>query len=512
MNVDIENILKTKHQSLPWLTEGIVYLSVAGSHAYGLASETSDIDIKGIAIPPERYFLGFLHRFDQAESKNPDMTIYGIHKFFQLAADCNPNIIEILWTDESDIIEMSNIGSRIRWFRDSFLSQKAKYTFSGYAHAQLKKMRSVFEGIVGDKPTKTHEFFLRKIHLHPVHEFVNPLDIVRSISLGTIDAIERSRVLASLGVEQDRQPSKSTKSVLTLVEVPELLGGDSEVPSELGSSSLNETKMNAGELSVSPPGTDRRTAAMVRFVPLEEIGSDDSSSSAYAPAMSDKVPTLGVSGDLLDNQFVEPVPNFTSTTSSSSAVSTAPAVLLESIEEGKIFLPAVTPDQNFIAAMPIRMNAPIGDSQNCESADPLAGDIRRAYDSASTHNEILPKTFAERKHIPVPIRRLNDRERKLFKHAMHLVRLMRMCREILADGKVIVKRPDREELLAIRNGAWSYDELIEWADKQNADMNELLKISPLPRSADRVYLDSLCRQMVKESLGIEYRFPLTTPL
>jgi predicted nucleotidyltransferase len=53
------------------------------------------------------------------------------------------------------------------------------------------------------------------------------------------------------------------------------------------------------------------------------------------------------------------------------------------------------------------------------------------------------------------------------KHGMHLVRLVRMCKEILTEGKVIVHRPDAEELLAIRNGQWSYEKLLDYA--QNMD-------------------------------------------
>ena len=87
------------------------------------------------------------------------------------------------------------------------------------------------------------------------------------------------------------------------------------------------------------------------------------------------------------------------------------------------------------------------------------------------------------------------------KHAMHLVRLMRMCREILLEGKVIVKRPDREELLAIRNGAWSYDQLIEWAEKQDIELNETVIQSQLPKSPDRGYLDVLCQTIVEKSIG-----------
>lgn len=53
------------------------------------------------------------------------------------------------------------------------------------------------------------------------------------------------------------------------------------------------------------------------------------------------------------------------------------------------------------------------------------------------------------------------------KHAMHLVRLLRMGREILTTGEVLVKRPDAQELLDIRNGAWSYEEILKWAEAED---------------------------------------------
>jgi hypothetical protein len=87
------------------------------------------------------------------------------------------------------------------------------------------------------------------------------------------------------------------------------------------------------------------------------------------------------------------------------------------------------------------------------------------------------------------------------KHAYHLVRLIRMCREILTTGKVIVKRPDREELLAIRNGAWTYDRLIEFADTEDAQLNELYNSCKiLPHSPDREKIDKLCINLIEQSL------------
>jgi len=65
------------------------------------------------------------------------------------------------------------------------------------------------------------------------------------------------------------------------------------------------------------------------------------------------------------------------------------------------------------------------------------------------------------------------------KHAAHLVRLMRMAEEILTCGEVIVERPDADELLEIRNGNWTYDELLEWASDSDARLDELYKKSDL---------------------------------
>lgn len=71
------------------------------------------------------------------------------------------------------------------------------------------------------------------------------------------------------------------------------------------------------------------------------------------------------------------------------------------------------------------------------------------------------------------------------KHAMHIVRLMRMGEEILRDGVVNVYRPDAKELLDIRDGKWTYEELLEWAEgMDDLVRNKLYKTSHLPKKVD----------------------------
>jgi predicted nucleotidyltransferase len=88
------------------------------------------------------------------------------------------------------------------------------------------------------------------------------------------------------------------------------------------------------------------------------------------------------------------------------------------------------------------------------------------------------------------------------KHAYHLVRLTRMSREILLTGKVIVKRPDREELLAIRNGAWNYDRIAAFVEKEEKELNTLYDTANLlPKTPDMKKLDELCIQLVEGALS-----------
>jgi hypothetical protein len=86
------------------------------------------------------------------------------------------------------------------------------------------------------------------------------------------------------------------------------------------------------------------------------------------------------------------------------------------------------------------------------------------------------------------------------KHGCHLIRLMRMSKEILVLGKVLVKRPDRDELLAIRRGERTYDNLVEEAERLEAECDALYTTSMLPREPDRVKLDTMIVDMTERYL------------
>lgn len=82
------------------------------------------------------------------------------------------------------------------------------------------------------------------------------------------------------------------------------------------------------------------------------------------------------------------------------------------------------------------------------------------------------------------------------KHAMHLVRLLRMGAETLEDGVVYVKRKDAQELLDIRAGKWTYNELVQYADHMNNHIQQVLyPKTVLPKRPDLKFAADLTIQL-----------------
>lgn len=77
------------------------------------------------------------------------------------------------------------------------------------------------------------------------------------------------------------------------------------------------------------------------------------------------------------------------------------------------------------------------------------------------------------------------------KNMMHTFRLLDMAIEILRDGKILVERPNREELLAVRRGEWSYEALMDLADQKMEEVEAAYQKSQLPDAPDRAHIEQL---------------------
>ena len=69
-----------------------------------------------------------------------DFAIFGIVKFFQLAMENNPNVIDSLFTPTTCVLHCTRVGNLVRENRRLFLHRGAWPKFKGYAYSQLHKL------------------------------------------------------------------------------------------------------------------------------------------------------------------------------------------------------------------------------------------------------------------------------------------------------------------------------------------------------------------------------------
>jgi predicted nucleotidyltransferase len=131
-----------------------------GSTAYGVSDDNSDMDIYGWVIPTKELIfphiggeiMGFgkqIKRFEQWQHhhvidhpKEYDFQVFNIVKYFQLCMECNPNMIDSMFTSQVSILHSTKIANMVREQRHLFLCKKAWHSFKGYAYSQLHKMNS----------------------------------------------------------------------------------------------------------------------------------------------------------------------------------------------------------------------------------------------------------------------------------------------------------------------------------------------------------------------------------
>ena len=309
------------------MRDNLLVKHLAGSQAYGTSLPTSDTDYRGIfCADPINLLTPFYTVREVEDQDEEDTKFYELSHFFKLCLDCNPNIVETLWVDEEDITFSTPAYEFLREHRSEFLSSKVAFTTSGYALAQLKRIKGHNKWINNPQTEEPP----RQI------DFVSLVQNFRACKMFKID--------------------------------------------------MEEWKT---DYRLVPYGHD--IYGIERSSGYETYSDDFTLNTAYEP------------------------------------------------EEGQSPLPL----------MVVKFNK----------------------DEYKLAKEKHAQYWTWKKNRNEKRSELEEQFGYDTKHAMHLVRLLRMGKEALEEGVLKVKRPDAEELLAIRDGAWTYEECVNYAE----EMDELIR-------------------------------------
>lgn len=120
------------------LYQFVIYRCIVGSRAYGLEEDNSDVDRRGIYLPPADLQWSLLGVPEQLERQETQECYWELEKFLRLALRANPNVLECLYTPL--IEEASPLAKELLTLRGCFLTKQVYQTYNGYVMSQFKKL------------------------------------------------------------------------------------------------------------------------------------------------------------------------------------------------------------------------------------------------------------------------------------------------------------------------------------------------------------------------------------
>lgn len=132
----------------------IILKCLTGSHAYGLATPSSDHDYRGVYIPfdPMDVFdlKMNLSKVDTITHKDTDTVYWDIRKYVHMAMKGNTIPLELLFVEQSNVVYSDTNGDLLRSMRKQFLSKKIIPVMRGYSYSEYGIALGFKKGSLGN--------------------------------------------------------------------------------------------------------------------------------------------------------------------------------------------------------------------------------------------------------------------------------------------------------------------------------------------------------------------------
>ncbi|ATB46681.1 DNA polymerase beta superfamily protein [Corallococcus macrosporus] len=120
------------------LTPCVVLETRVGSHAWGLADERSDVDVRGVFALPLPWTFGLTEAPRDLVSADGSTTYWEVQKAVEQALRADPNTLETLFVPGAKALDP--VGAWLLEERDAFVSKALFGSFGRYAMSQLDKL------------------------------------------------------------------------------------------------------------------------------------------------------------------------------------------------------------------------------------------------------------------------------------------------------------------------------------------------------------------------------------
>ena len=163
----------------------VIYRCVIGSRAYGLDEDGSDIDRRGIYLPPAELHWSLAGVPEQLEHPETRDTYWELQKFLTMALKANPNVLECLY---SPLVEVATPAAQeLLAARGAFLSQQVYQTYNGYVLSQFAKL---------ERDLRTGGAIRWKHAMHLIRLLLSGITVLREGFVPLEVAEHRERLLA----------------------------------------------------------------------------------------------------------------------------------------------------------------------------------------------------------------------------------------------------------------------------------------------------------------------------
>lgn len=435
----------------------LLYRAIRGSHAYGLATEKSDIDEVWVYITKSDDILGLGEDYKPIiENESHDIVCYEIGRFLELCQKSNPTTLEALHIPDDCIIYKHKKFDRLISLKSCCISKAAFKPFVGYSREQIKKARGLRKMIAMDpveKRLSVLDFFYVP-YKEGSTKIINWF-AYRNLNQRYASAINVPNRYMTLNVYYDFKQQFNNENVTSddlvnsYLNPPEL--STTDIITALKKEDISEQEKEKYNLLLKESQFYNMVEFIMDFYRLDRNNPEQSLKDWY-----DSLKVLGYRGLVKSEE--------------------------DGTESNEIRVSSIEKGQTHI----------VSGTYNKDSYSSHCRDYYNYQTWLRNRNEERFLLNAATKSYDT-------------KNMMHSARLMSLGKRLAVDGtfNLRVEDDEREFLLSIKYGKPKYEEIIEYAEKLNDEMIKAMETSDLPDNVDSSILESYLLDIRKWKLKEE---------